>query len=167
MNTPNLAHGAAKKKSNRSLPHYGVFSMKKPKKATHLDIWGSYWRINKHGFSFHDGKMWILCSNNRIWRDHLKNGNIFEVWCTSQLIEVCVMFWFLKRLFCIHQYDYESDIFVQVECRKCSKIKKWKTALLSAGFFNACESRIMMKIQNTPNDNHSYLMTTNRILLIY
>ena len=53
--------------------------MKKPKKATHLDIWGSYWKINKHGFSFHDGKMWILCSNNRIWRDHLKNGNIFEV----------------------------------------------------------------------------------------
>ena len=108
--------------------------MKKPKKATHLDIWGSYWKINKHGFSFHDGKMWILCSNNRIWRDHLKNGNIYKVWCINQLIWVYVMFGFLKRLFCIHQYDYESDIFVQIECRKCSKVKKWKTALLSAGF---------------------------------
>ena len=117
---------ALKKKSNKLLRHYGVFLMKKPKKATHLDIWGSYWKINKHGFSFHDGKMWILCSNNRIWRDHLKNGNIFEVWYINQIIEVCVMFGFLKRLFCIHQYDYESDIFVQVECRKCSKIKKWK-----------------------------------------
>lgn len=31
------------------------------------------------------------------------------------------MLQFLKRLFCFHHYDYESDIFVQVECRKCGK----------------------------------------------
>ncbi len=30
---------------------------------------------------------------------------------------------FLKRLFCIHEYDYESDIFRQAECRKCEKVK--------------------------------------------
>ncbi|SDY79000.1 hypothetical protein SAMN05421643_1307 [Acinetobacter kyonggiensis] len=33
------------------------------------------------------------------------------------------MFTFLKRLFSIYEYDYESDIFLQVECRKCEKIK--------------------------------------------
>ncbi len=31
------------------------------------------------------------------------------------------MLQFLKRLFCIHAYDYESDIFNQAECRKCGK----------------------------------------------
>lgn len=30
---------------------------------------------------------------------------------------------FLKRLFCIHVFDYESDISIQAECRKCEKIK--------------------------------------------
>lgn len=34
------------------------------------------------------------------------------------------MLQFLKRLFCIHDYDYESDIFVQIECRNCGKVKK-------------------------------------------
>lgn len=33
------------------------------------------------------------------------------------------MLQFLKRLFCIHQFDYESDVFAQVECRKCGKYK--------------------------------------------
>lgn len=33
------------------------------------------------------------------------------------------MLQFLKRLFCIHEFDYESDIFAEVECRKCSKTK--------------------------------------------
>lgn len=28
---------------------------------------------------------------------------------------------FLKRLFYFHHYDYESDIFIQIECRKCGK----------------------------------------------
>lgn len=31
------------------------------------------------------------------------------------------MLQFLKRLFCFHEYDYESDIFIQIECRKCDK----------------------------------------------
>ena len=31
---------------------------------------------------------------------------------------------FLKQLFCTHEYEYESDIFVQIECRKCKKKKK-------------------------------------------
>jgi len=34
------------------------------------------------------------------------------------------MFKFLKQLFCTHEYEYESDIFIQVECRKCGKLKK-------------------------------------------
>lgn len=34
------------------------------------------------------------------------------------------MLQFLKRLFCFHEYDYESDIFVQIECRNCGKVKK-------------------------------------------
>ena len=33
------------------------------------------------------------------------------------------MLQFLKRLFCFHEYDYESDIFIQVECRNCGKPK--------------------------------------------
>jgi len=31
---------------------------------------------------------------------------------------------FLKQLFCAHEYEYESDIFIQIECRKCGKVKK-------------------------------------------
>lgn len=38
-------------------------------------------------------------------------------------IQELQMFQFLKRLFCFHHYDYESDIFIQVECRKCGKVK--------------------------------------------
>ena len=34
------------------------------------------------------------------------------------------MLQFLNRLFCIHDYDYESDIFIQAECRNCGKVKK-------------------------------------------
>ena len=34
------------------------------------------------------------------------------------------MFKFLKQLFCAHEYEHESDIFVQIECRKCGKLKK-------------------------------------------
>ena len=30
----------------------------------------------------------------------------------------------LRRLFCFHEFDYESDIFVQAECRKCGKLEK-------------------------------------------
>lgn len=33
------------------------------------------------------------------------------------------MLQFLKRLFCFHHYDYESDIFNQAECRKCGKAR--------------------------------------------
>lgn len=30
----------------------------------------------------------------------------------------------LRRLFCFHDFDYESDIFAQAECRKCGKLEK-------------------------------------------
>jgi len=33
------------------------------------------------------------------------------------------MLQFLRKLFCIHTFDYESDIFIQAECRKCGKEK--------------------------------------------
>jgi len=33
------------------------------------------------------------------------------------------MLQFLKRLFCIHAFDYESDISVRAECRNCGKTK--------------------------------------------
>ena len=45
---------------------------------THFDIWGGFWKIDHTGFNYWDGQ-WILCTNNRIWRQHLKEGNIFEL----------------------------------------------------------------------------------------
>lgn len=29
----------------------------------------------------------------------------------------------IKQVFCIHVWEYESDMFNQKECRKCGKIK--------------------------------------------
>lgn len=33
------------------------------------------------------------------------------------------MLQFFQKLFCFHAFDYESDIFAEVECRKCGKTK--------------------------------------------
>lgn len=41
------------------------------------------------------------------------------------------MFGLLKRLFCVHKFDYESDIFIQIECRKCGKVKNQQLQLFN------------------------------------
>ena len=49
------------------------------------------------------------------------------------------MLQFLKRLFCFHHYDYESDIFIQIECRKCGKVKidqPYSEVLLNNPFYS-------------------------------
>lgn len=46
----------------------------------------------------------------------LPNGEVF--YCREK-----TMLQFLRKLFCFHAFDYESDIFAEVECRKCGKTK--------------------------------------------